>query len=125
MIWTTTSSPTTPRYTFTISDLSGPTGATPKVGDIVITSNYRYTITSVSSTTVLTGSRVSIKGDKGDTGPAGNDAVITWTEQTSSASNCRIALKGTNNTVYYSTGTLEYNPGEGLFLTGNLHMGSQ
>ena len=125
MIWTTTSSPTTPNYTFTISNLSGPTGATPKVGDIVITSNYRYTITSVSSTTVLTSSRVSIKGSKGDTGPAGNDAVISWVEQTSTSSNYRVALQGTNNTVYYSTGTLEYNPVEGLYLSKDLHMGSQ
>lgn len=122
MIWTTTSSPTTPNYTFTISNLSGPTGATPKIGDIVITSNYRYTITSVSSTTVLTGSRVSIKGAKGDTG---NDAVISWVEQTSTSSNYRVALQGTNNTVYYSTGTLEYNPGTGLYLSKDLHMNYQ
>lgn len=67
-IWTSSSSPTTPNYTFNISALSGPTGATPRVGDIVVQSYYRYTITSVGSTTVLTGSRTSIRGA---TGPAG------------------------------------------------------
>ena len=71
-IWTSSSAPTTPNYTFNISALSGPTGATPRVGDIVVQSYYRYTITSVGSTTVLTGSRTSIRGA---TGPAGATGV--------------------------------------------------
>lgn len=70
-IWTATADPTTPNYTFAISALSGPTGYTPQVGDIVVRSVYRYTISSVSSSTVLAGNRVSIRGAKGDTGATG------------------------------------------------------
>lgn len=73
MIWTTTTAPKSPNYTFTISNLSGVSGQTPKVGDIIIYAYYRYTITSVASTTVLAGSRVSIRGA---TGAAGKDAAI-------------------------------------------------
>ena len=67
-IWTATANPTTPNYTFNISDLTGQTGRTPKVGDIVVRSYYRYTITSVGSTTVLTGTRTSIRGAAGADG---------------------------------------------------------
>lgn len=67
-IWTATANPTTPNYTFNISDLTGQTGRTPQVGDIVVRSYYRYTITSVGSTTVLTGTRTSIRGAAGADG---------------------------------------------------------
>ena len=70
-IWTTTNAPTTPNYTFTISNLSGPTGATPQVGDIILHSYYRYTISSVSSTTVRCTGRVSIRGADGAQGAQG------------------------------------------------------
>ena len=67
-IWTATANPTTPNYTFNISDLTGQSGRTPQVGDLVVRSYYRYTITSVSSTTVLTGTRTSIRGSAGADG---------------------------------------------------------
>lgn len=67
-IWTATANPTTPNYTFNISDLTGQSGRTPQVGDLVVRSYYRYTITSVSSTTVLTGTRTSIRGAAGADG---------------------------------------------------------
>lgn len=70
-IWTTTTAPVTPNYTFTISNLNGPTGNTPKVGDIIVYSYYRYTVTSVAATTVQAGSRVSIRGATGATGAQG------------------------------------------------------
>lgn len=73
-IWTTTTAPVKPNYTFTITNLSGPTGFVPKVGDVIVYSYYRYTITTVSSTTVLAGSRTSIRGSTGATGP---EAVVT------------------------------------------------
>ena len=71
-IWTTTTAPATPDYTFTISKLSGDSNAAIKVGDIILYSYYRYTVTSVSSTTVLAGSRVSIRGATGGQGPQGD-----------------------------------------------------
>lgn len=71
-IWTTTIAPTTPNYTFTISNLSGPTNQTPKVGDTILYTYYRYTITSVASTTVIAPTRVSIRGA---TGAAGTDGA--------------------------------------------------
>lgn len=70
-IWTATADPTTPNYTFNKSALSGPSGFTPKVGDIVVRGYYRYTISSVASSTVLTGNRTSIRGATGATGPQG------------------------------------------------------
>ena len=70
-IWTTGTAPTTPNYTFTTANLSGPSGMTPKVGDVIVYSYYRYTITSVASTTVKAGSRVSLRGSTGATGATG------------------------------------------------------
>ena len=63
-VWTTTVAPKTPNYTFTISNLVG-MNRNPKVGDVIVYSYYRYTITSVSETTVLAGTRVSIRGSSG------------------------------------------------------------
>lgn len=69
-IWTATADPTTPNYTFARSALTGP-DATPRVGDLVVRGYYRYTITSVAATTVLAGSRTSIRGATGAKGPQG------------------------------------------------------
>lgn len=71
VFWTTTTAPTTPNYTFTISNLSGPTGATPKQGDIIFYSYYRYTVSTVSSTTLLATPRQSIRGSAGAAGATG------------------------------------------------------
>ena len=78
-IWTATANPTTPNYTFNISDLTGPTGATPQIGDIVLRTSYRYTISSVGDTTVLTGDRVSIQGATGAGGIWYTGTAITGT----------------------------------------------
>ena len=65
-IWTTTTAPTTPDYTFNINNLVGPKeGITPMIGDIIVYSYYRYTIASISSTTVLANNRTSIRGSTG------------------------------------------------------------
>ena len=63
-IWTTTVAPVSPDYTFAISNLTGDSDASVKIGDIIMYSYYRYTVLSVSNdeTTVLTGDRVSIRG---------------------------------------------------------------
>lgn len=76
-IWTTSTAPTTPNYTFNKSNLLGPPGD-PIVGDIILYSYYRYTIDTVGTTTVKAGNRQSLrgaKGDTGDTGPAGQDGA--------------------------------------------------
>ena len=68
-IWTTTTAPTTPNYTFTISNLVGPGGKTPSVGEIIIQSNrYQYTITEVVGTTAKATTRVDLKGANGSDG---------------------------------------------------------
>lgn len=66
-IWTTTTAPSSPNYTFTVSKLVGDSDTSIKVGDIVMYSYYRYTVLSISSdgTTVLTGNRTSIRGATG------------------------------------------------------------
>ena len=66
-IWTTTVAPVSPNYTFTISNLTGDSETSIKVGDIIMYSYYRYTVLSISDdgTTVLTGNRVSIRGATG------------------------------------------------------------
>ena len=70
-IWTTTTAPSTPDYTFTKTNLTGPSGATIKTGDIIIYSYYWYSVTTVSSTTVLAGNRTNIRGATGATGSTG------------------------------------------------------
>lgn len=67
-IWTTTVAPATPNYTFTISNLHGDGNAEIKVGDIILYSYYRYTVTSISSTTVLAGTRQNLRGEAGAAG---------------------------------------------------------
>lgn len=63
--WTASNNPTTPNYTFPISDLTGDTNADIKIGDIILQGYYRYTVLSVDTTTVLTGNRTSLKGVDG------------------------------------------------------------
>ena len=77
--WTSSAAPTTPNYTFSISNLVGPTGRTPSVGDTVRYTYYIYTISSVSSTTVLTDNRQSIRGATGSAGSAATVTVGTTT----------------------------------------------
>lgn len=68
LFWTSTTAPVTPSYTFTISNLTGDANASIKVGDIVFYGVYRYTVTSVSDTTVRCSNRQSIRGATGATG---------------------------------------------------------
>lgn len=80
-IWSTTTAPSTSgtTYTFTSSKLTGATG-TPKVGDIILYSYYRYTVTSVTSTTaVCANTRVSLRGATG----ASTGITVSATEPTS------------------------------------------
>lgn len=81
-IWTTTTAPTTPNYTFTISNLTGGNGTAIKVGDVIKYSYYMYTVTSVSSTTVLAPTRVSIRGSTGASGKWYAGTAITGTSTT-------------------------------------------
>lgn len=81
-IWTTSVAPTTPNYTFTISNLSGDTDVAPRIGDIIVYSYYRYTITSVGSSTVQTGNRISIKGADGSSAVWYSGNGITGTSVT-------------------------------------------
>lgn len=74
-IWTTSTAPSSPDYTFTISNLTGPTGATIKAGDIIIYSYYWYSVSTVSSTTVLAGNRTSIRGAAGQNGTNGTNGT--------------------------------------------------
>lgn len=66
-IWTSSVAPSSPNYTFTISNLTGDSETSVKAGDIIMYSYYRYTVLSVSAdgTTVLAGNRVSIRGETG------------------------------------------------------------
>lgn len=101
-IWTATADAVSPNYTFSISDLTG-SADTPRVGDIILRSYYRYTITSVGETTVLAGNRTSIRGAQGATGTAGtNNAVVTLYKRGSSAPS-----KPTTDLTYtFATGVL-------------------
>lgn len=96
-IWTTTTAPTTPNYTFTISNLSGRTGTTPAVGDIILYSYYRYTISSTSSTTVLSGTRTELKGS--------NSAPVFLYKRASSTS--APSVPSGNVTYKFSDGSVE------------------
>lgn len=64
-IWTTTTAPSTPNYTFTISNLSGSSDRAIQVGDIIMYSYYRYDVSEIGSTTVKCATRTSIRGSSG------------------------------------------------------------
>ena len=63
-IWNTTTAPTyaNSKYTFTTSNLTGRTGLTVAVNDLIFYSTYYYIVSAVNSTTVDCSTRVSIKG---------------------------------------------------------------
>ena len=100
-IWTATADPTAPNYTFNKTALSGPSGFTPKVGDIVFRGYYRYTISSVSTSTVLTGNRTSIRGATGPQGPAGPNLEIRTFSETKTFNTFN-----TGALITYTSGTL-------------------
>lgn len=99
-IWTTTTAPTTPNYTFDTTKLVGPTGFSPKVGDIIVYSYYRYQITSISGTSATSTSRVSIRGaagatgatgDTGATGPVNLASTLDTSDNTNAIKNAPVA----------------------------------
>lgn len=67
-IWTASSAPTSPWYTFAMSSLNVSGGTVPNIGDLIMYDGYQYTISSVSSNSVLAGNRVKIRGEKGADG---------------------------------------------------------
>lgn len=77
-IWTATAAPTTPNYTFALSSLTGPAGVSPQVGDIIVYSYYRYTISSVGTDSVRSGSRTSIRGAAGSNGTDGTNGINAY-----------------------------------------------
>lgn len=109
-IWVTSTAPTTPNYTFTISNLVGPSGATIKAGDIIIYSYYWYSVTSVSSTTVLAGNRTSIRGATGQNGTDGTNGTngvgissITKTSTSGKVDTYTITYTDTNTSTFTVT----------------------
>ena len=125
-IWTSTTAPTSPNYTFTIANLIGDPDAEIKIGDLIFYSYYRYTVQSISNTTVLTGSRTSIRGE---TGAQGTSVVSIYNQYYLSTSSTtqldgdwvenipdyidgryywsRPVTKLSNNNVVYGTPVLE------------------
>lgn len=79
LFWTTTTAPTTPNYTFTIANLTGETGKTPKKGDIIFYSYYRYTVNTVGTTTLKATPRQSIRGSTGAAGKGISSITKTGT----------------------------------------------
>lgn len=90
-LWTTTVEPAVPiggGYEFYVSDLTGVSGGTPAVGDIIFYDSAYYPITSVTGHSVIdrkaiANTRTSIRGA---TGPAATDqqvqtAVDAWLEE--------------------------------------------
>ena len=63
-LWYTSTAPTyaNSKYTFTISNLSGRSGLSVSVNDVIFYSTYYYIVSTVGSTTVDCETRVSIKG---------------------------------------------------------------
>lgn len=125
-IWTSTTAPTSPNYTFKIANLVGDPDAEIKIGDLIFYSYYRYTVQSISDTTVLTGSRTSIRGE---TGAQGTSVVSIYNQYYLSTSSTtqldgnwvenipdyidgryywsRPVTKLSNNNVVYGTPVLE------------------
>lgn len=124
--WTTLTAPTSPNYTFTISDLSGPSTATPAIGDIILYSYYWYSISSVSTTTVLTTQRTSIRGATGATGSAAGFGTPTATIDANIGTPAvAITSSGTNtskvfNFAFSNLKGEKGDTGHGLEITGHV-----
>ena len=82
-IWNTSTAPTyaNSKYTFTISNLTGKTGFTIAVNDLIFYSTYYYIVSAVNSTTVDCTTRVSIKG---------SDASVTVVDNLTSDSSTSV-----------------------------------
>jgi len=82
-VWNTSTAPTyaNSKYTFTISNLSGKTGLSIAVNDIIFYSTYYYIVSAVNSTTVDCSTRVSIKG---------SDASVTIVDNLTSDSSTSV-----------------------------------
>ena len=82
-LWNTSTAPTyaNSKYTFTKSNLSGKTGLTVAVNDIIFYSTYYYIVSAVNSTTVDCATRVSIKG---------SDASVTIVDNLTSDSSTSV-----------------------------------
>ena len=118
-IWTTTTAPTTPNYTFDTTKLVGPTGFSPKVGDIIVYSYYRYQITSISGTSAVSTSRVSIRGAAGatGTGPVNLASSLDTTDNTNAIKNAPVATAIQN--IQTSIGTITSTQTSNLNLLGS------
>lgn len=81
-IWTTGTAPASPNYTFTKSNLEGNTGVDVKIGDVILYSYYRYTVSSVSTSTVQCTTRASIRGAAGAASKWYTGTGITGTSTT-------------------------------------------
>lgn len=90
-IWTTSTAPShssgTTIYTFTISNLSGNSNNTIKVGDLIFYSYYYYRVTSIDSTTVITDGRTNIRGT------TGSSLSFNW-------NGTSLGIKGDNDAEY-------------------------
>ena len=82
-IWYTSTAPTyaNSKYTFTISNLSGKTGFSIAVSDLIFYDTYYYIVSTVNSTTVDCATRVSIKG---------SDASVTVVDNLNSDSSTSV-----------------------------------
>ena len=71
--WKTTNSPTytSSKYRFALTNLTGVTGDTPRVGDVIFYNIYYYVITQVDATYAWCTTRTSIQGPGGSAGPQG------------------------------------------------------
>ena len=107
--WTTTTAPTTPNYTFTISNLTGDPNASIKVGDIILYSYYRYTVSTVSSTTVYATNRQSLRGAAGAAGAAGINTATVYLYKRSVS---QPTVPSSQLTYTFSTKTLANIPGD-------------
>ena len=104
-IWTTTVAPTTPNYTFNISNLTG-SDDEPREGDIILYSVYRYTISSIDATTVLAGNRQSLQGAAGtDGGKWYSGTGITGTSTTATIFNNSGVANAIVGDMYLNTST--------------------
>lgn len=77
LTWVTTVASTTPDYTWSVSDLAGVSGKTPKINDIIIQNingeTYMYVIDSLNDPYVSASRIASLRGAQGVQGPAGQD----------------------------------------------------
>ena len=111
------------KYKAALSGLTGPTGDTPRVGDVMFYSTYYYVITEVDATYAYAAARVSIQGPQGPEGPEGPSGGVNVFSTTTAPTDSGGTYIFTDNTLTPNPSMSGIRPDEGdvIFYNGYIY----